>query len=167
MRGAAVLVLVGVLLLGACGGDEDDADTDTSGTPTTAPSGERVVLRTRIVIADTERAEPIATGKILEGSTLAGSSFCVGGTIVDSHGSPDPDMALIARTITCPNGEVRMRLMPDVGEEAQGQTQTGSWTIVGGTDALEGLRGSGEMQVVYGPADDSPVRETLTGAVTR
>jgi len=60
-----------------------------------------------------------------------------------------------------------MRLMPDVGEGAQGQTQTGSWTIVGGTDALEGLRGSGGMQVVSGPADDSPVRETSTGSVTR
>ena len=167
MRGAAVLVLVGVLFLGACGGGEDDADADTIASPTTAPSGERVVLRTRIVIADTERAEPIATGKILEGSTLGGSAFCVGGTIEDSHGSPDPDVALIARTITCPNGKVRIRLMPDVGEGAQGQTQTGSWTIVGGTDALEGLRGSGEMQVVYGPADDSPVRETLTGSVTR
>jgi len=39
-----------------------------------------------------------------------------------------------------------MRLMPDVGEGAQGQTQTGSWTIVGGTDALEGLRGSGRCR---------------------
>jgi hypothetical protein len=157
MRGAAVLVLVGVLFLGACGGGEDDADADTSASPTTAPSGERVVLRTRIVIADTERAEPIATGKILEGSTLGGSAFCVGGTIEDSHGSPDPDVALIARTITCPNGKVRIRLMPDVGEGAQGQTQTGSWTIVGGTDALEGLRGSGETEVVLGGDDVSLV----------
>ena len=166
MRGAVVLVLFCALFLGACGGDED-AEADTSATSTSAPHGDRLVLRTRIVIADTERAEPIATGKVLGGSTLGGSAFCVGGTIRDSHGSPDPDVPLIARTITCANGNVRMRLTPDVGEEPQGQTQTGSWTIVGGTLELEGLRGSGELEVVYGAADDSPVRETLTGSVTR
>jgi hypothetical protein len=71
---------------------------------------------------------------------------------------------LIARTITCPDGTVRMDLTPEV---AQGQTQTGSWTIVGGTGEFEGLRGSGEMEVVYGPDEASPARETLTGTVTR
>jgi hypothetical protein len=59
--------------------------------------------------------------------------------------------------------------MPEVTLEVepQGQTQTGSWTIVSGTGAFEGLRGSGEMEVVYGPDEDSPARETLTGAATR
>ena len=66
MRRAVVLVLVGVLSLGACGGDEDDA-ADTSAASTTAPRGEPIVIRTRKLVAVTERTEPIATGEVLEG----------------------------------------------------------------------------------------------------
>jgi len=157
MRRAVVLVLVGVLLVGACGGGEDGA-SDTS------VESEKVVIRTSVVVAATERAETIATGEVLEGSTLGGSPFCVGGTILDSHGSPDPEVWLIARTITCPEGSVRMDLTP---EEAQGLTQTGSWTIVSGTGAFEGLRGSGKMEIAYDPDPDAPARETYTGTVTR
>ena len=92
-----------------------------------------------------------------------------GGTILDSHASLDPKMEpyLIDRKITCPDGTVRVGLTPDVAEERQGETQTGSWTIVSGTGAFEGLRGSGEMEIVYGPADDSPARETSTGTIMR
>ena len=166
MGRAVVLVVVGVLILGACGGDEDDA-ADTSGASTTAPRGEPIVLRTRMVIAAAPGAEPIATGEVLEGSTLGGSPFCAGGTILDSHGSPDPAVepyGLVDRTVTCPDGTVRVGFTP---EEPQGMTQTGSWTIVDGTGAFEGLRGSGEMEVMYDPDDDSLGRETLTGTVTR
>jgi hypothetical protein len=56
-------------------------------------------------------------------------------------------------------------------EVAQGMpkdlTQTGSWTIVSGTGAFEGIRGSGKMKTAYDPHDDSLARETLTGTVTR
>jgi hypothetical protein len=167
MRGAVVLVLMSALLLGGCGGDDSEPEADASAASTTAPTGERLVLRTRIVIADEERAETIATGVVLDGSAIGDSEFCVGGTIVDVHGSPDPDVALIARTIRCPDGRLELRLRPDVGEEPQGQTQTGSWTIGGGTGAFEGLRGDGKLEVVYGPTEGSPVRETLTGTVAR
>jgi len=163
MRRAMVLVLGSVLFLGACGGDEDDA-ADTSAASTTEPRGEQIVMRTRMVIAAEERAEPIAAGEILEGSTLGGSPFCTGGTILDSHGSPDPDVLLIARTITCPDGRVRIDLTPEL---SPGLSQTGSWTIVGGTGAFEGLRGTGEMEGVNDPDEDSLARETLTGTVTR
>jgi hypothetical protein len=67
-------------------------------------------------------------------------------------------------TITCPDGTVMVGFTPD---EAQGQTETGSWTIVSGTGAFEGLRGSGEMEVVYDSDDDSLARETYTGTFTR
>jgi hypothetical protein len=60
---------------------------------------------------------------------------------------------------------VRVGFTPEV--VPQGQTQTGSWSIVSGTGAFEGLGGSGEMEVVNDPDDDSPARETLTGTVTR
>jgi hypothetical protein len=121
-----------------------------------------------MVIAAQEGAEPIATGEVLEGSTLGGSPFCVGGTILDSHGSPDPGVepyGLIDRTITCADGTVRVGFTPEV--VPVGQTQTGSWTIVSGTGAFEGLRGSGEMEIVNDPDDDSVGFETLIGTVTR
>lgn len=165
MRRAVVLVLGGVLLVGACGGE--DGAADTSAASTTDSAGEPIVIRTRVTIADTSGAEPIATGEVLEGSTLGGSPFCVGGTILDTHGSPNPaeePYGLIDRTITCPDGTVRVGFTP---EESQSLTQTGSWTIVSGTGAFDGLRGSGEMEVTNDPDDDSLARETLTGTVTR
>ena len=74
---------------------------------------------------------------------------------------------LIDRKITCPDGTVRIGFTPEVGAEPQGQTQRGSWTIVSGTGAFEGLGGSGKSEAVYGSNPSSPVRETLTGTVTR
>jgi hypothetical protein len=72
---------------------------------------------------------------------------------------------LIARTITCPDGTVRVGLTPEVGP--QGPTGKGSWTIVSGTGAFNGLRGSGKMKVVSDPDEESLARETLTATVTR
>ena len=166
MRKAVVPVLVGALLLGACGGDEDDAGA-TSPDSTTEARGEPIVIRTRVTVADEEFSEPIATGEVLDGSTLGGSPFCVGGTVLDSHW-PDPaeEPYLIERTITCPDGTVRMGLTPDV-DVPPGQPQTGSWTIVSGTGAFDGLRASGELEGVPDPDDDSLAHETLTGTVTR
>ena len=163
MRGVVVLVTVGVLLLGACGGDENDA-AETSVAATTAPRGEPIVIRTRMLVALEERTEPIATGKVLEGSTLGGSPFCPGGTVLDSHGSTDPTVWLIIETITCPDGTVKLRFEPD---PSPGLKQTGSWTIASGTGAFERLRGSGEMEAVYDPDPTAPAQVTFTGNVTR
>ncbi len=135
MRSAVMLVLVGVLLVGGCGGGEEGASE-------TSVQSEPVEIRTSVVGAATPGAEPIATGEVVEGSTLGGSRFCVGGTILDTHGSPDPEVALIARTITCPEGSVRMDITPEVSQVMpQDLTQTGSWTTVSGTGGFEGLRG--------------------------
>ena len=166
--GRAVLLVLVVLCLGACGGDEDDA-ADTSAASTTARRGEPIVIRSTLIVAAEEGSEPIATGTILEGSTLGGMPFCAGGTILDSHASLDPTMEpyLIDRKITCPDGTVRIGFTPEVGAEPQGQTQRGLWTIVSGTGAFEGLGGGGESEAVYGPRPHSPVRETSTGTVTR
>lgn len=57
---AVVLVLLAVLFVGACGGEEDNA-ADTNAASTTEPRGERMVIRTRMDIAAKDRAEPIAT----------------------------------------------------------------------------------------------------------
>lgn len=166
MRGAVVLVLVGALFVGACGGGDDNA-ADTDAPSTTAPRGEPTVIRTRVDIADKEQSEPIATGEVLAGSTLGGEPFCTGGTILDSHARPAVEPhGPIERTITCPDGTVTMGLEPDVSAPND-ETQAATWTIVGGTDAFEGLRGSGKMESVYDTDVDSPTRETLTGTVTR
>lgn len=166
MRRAVLLVLAGGIVLGACGSDGRDA-VDTNAAATTTPRSEPIVVRTSMVIAAVSGAEPIATGDVRLGSTLGGSPFCAGGMILDSHGSADPTVepyGLIDRAISCPDGTVRIGLTPD---PAQGLTQTGSWRIVSGTGAFEGLRGSGKMEVQYDPDDDSRARETLTGTVTR
>ena len=154
------VLLVAVLLFGACGGGEHDASE--------ASAESDIVIKTSVVGATTPGAEPIATGEVAEGSTLGGSPFCVGGTIWDTHGSPDPEVALIARTITCPEGRVRMAITPQVSQEMrQDLTQTGSWQIVSGTGAFEGLRGRGEMEIVYDPDPKAPARGTYTGTITR
>ena len=157
----AVLVLVSMSLVGACGGTDGDA-VEMGATSPTEPGGTPIVIRTRMTVAAEEGAEPIATGEVLGGSTLGGSPFCAGGSILDTHASADPAMepyGLIDRTITCPDGTVRMGFSPAA-------TQTVSWTIVSGTGAFEGLHGTGEFQVEYDPNKDSLALETMTGTVT-
>ncbi len=166
-----MLVLAGVLFLGACGGEDKDA-ADTGAALATAPAGEPIVIRATLIVAAEEGSEPIATGTVLEGSTLGGTPFCVGGTILESHASLDPKMKpyLIDRKVTCPDGTVRIGFTPKVGAgpAPQGQTpQKGAWTIVSGTGEFEGLSGSGKSESVYGATPSSPVRSTFTGTVTR
>ena len=69
MRGAVVLILVGVLLVGACGGGED-------GPLEASAKSDDLVIKTSVVGATTPGAEPIATGEAAERSTLGGSPFC-------------------------------------------------------------------------------------------
>jgi hypothetical protein len=160
----AVLVLVGVSLLAGCGGDVDTA-ASVGVAPTAEQAGEPIEIRTEVTIADEEGAETIATGEVLEGSTLGDFPFCVGGTIVDTHPTPDVDPDyLIEREITCPNGTVTIGLTPEV--DAPGEPQGGSWTIVSGSDDFEGLSGGGEMEVDYDPDDDSLAHEMLRGTAT-
>jgi hypothetical protein len=157
----AVLVVLGVLLA-ACGQGEDGA-SDPSAASTTMQRAEPIEIRTSVKIAPTPGAEVIATGEVLEGSTLGGSPFCPGGTILDSHGSTDPEEWLIARTITCPGGRVRMDLRP---EPPQGLTQTGAWVIVSGTGDFQGLGGKGKMEIAYDSDPEAPARETYNGTAT-
>ena len=155
------------LVLGACGAVDEGA-ADAGSASISEPRGEPIVIRTRVMIAAMAGAEIPATGDVLEDSALGDEPFCVGGTIEDRH--PGTDAAeqafLLVRTITCPDGTVRVGFSPDVGQ-APGLTQGGSWTIVSGSGAFEGLRGSGNMEVTYDPDDGSLARETWSGTVTR
>ncbi len=157
-----VLVVLAVLLVG-CGRGEDGTSAPSAAS-TTEQRGEPIVIRTSVSVAHEPGAEVIATGDVLEGSTLGGSPFCVGGTILDVHGSTDPDVWLIARTITCPEGRVRMDFRPEVPE---GLAQTGSWAIVSGTGDFEGMSGSGEVEIAYDPDPEAPAHETYTGTASQ
>lgn len=174
MRKVVVLVSVLALVVGACGGGEGGA-VDTGAVSTASPRGEPIVIRMSLVIAAVEGAEITATGKVLEGSTLEAAPFCASGTIEERHADPnEAPPRLLDRTITCPDGTVTLGLTPEVGltpEPPKDRPQRGSWTIVGGTGTFEGLRGSGEMEVIYDPGNEpgkeSLAQATLTGTVTR
>jgi hypothetical protein len=128
---------------------------------------EPIVIRTMMVIADAPGAEPIATGQVVEGSALGATPLCVGGSIVDTHASNDPKvepLGLIDRTITCPDGALRVVFTPG---GFQGHAGPGTWTIVSGTGTFAGWHGSGTVEVEYDPDDDAVGRETLSGVVSR
>ena len=150
-----------VLLVGACGGP---AGSPGSGLTASPGAGEAIEIRTRVMIAALPGSEPIATGEVLEGSTLAEAPFCAGGTVVDNHGSSDPSVWLINETITCPDGTLVLQFVPD---EAQGERQTGTWTVLSATGAYDGLDGGGTMLAVYAANPDAPTDVTFTGSVTR
>jgi hypothetical protein len=134
----AVLVLVGVSLLAGCGGDDDTA-APVGVAPTAEQAGEPIEIRTEVTIVDEEGAETIATGEVLEGSTLGDSPFCVGGTIIDTHPTADVDPAyLIEREITCPGGTVTIGLTPE-GGYAAGRAPG---RLVGDRRRLRRLRGT-------------------------
>jgi hypothetical protein len=158
MRATAVVVSVCLLLVGAC------ADGDGDGSVPADTRDEQLVIKTSMSVAPTPGAEPIAEGAVLEGSTLDDDPFCAGGTIRDSHGSTDPDVWLIARTISCSDGTLRIDFTP---EPAEGLTQKGTWEIVSGTDAFQGLAGSGDLETTYDPDDEAVALETYTGTVSR
>ena len=165
MRRVVVALLAGALSLVACGGSQGDA-ADSSVSATTDQLGEQIVIRTRILIASTEGAEPIATGEVLDSSTLDGSPFCADGTVLDSHASGDPAVErLIDRMLTCSDGTMKIGFTPEI--VPLDQPQTGPWTIISGTGAFENLRGSGVMEDVEDPDDDSLNLQTFTGTVTR
>jgi hypothetical protein len=172
IRTAVVLGLAGTLVLGACAANPGGASPASAPASSRLLPGESIVIRTTMTIAATAGSEPIATGEVLAASTLGGSPFCAGGTIRDSHATLDPavePLGMIDRRITCPDGTVRLVLSPTVAApgDSEGQTQAGTWIVASGTAAYEKIRGSGEMETVYGSTVDGPVRETLTGTVTR
>ena len=107
-----VPVLAGVLFLGACGGDDEDAAIPSAtSTGAAAPPRVAIVIRAKLKVAAQDGAEPIATGTILAGSTLGGAPFCAGGKILDSHANLDPEMAayFIDRKISCADGDLENR----------------------------------------------------------
>ena len=162
MRGDRGPVLLCALLVASCGMAGGPGGSGT--VAGSAGAGEPLVIAPRVLVADREQTEPIATGEVLAGSTLGGSPFCPGGTVLDSHGSTDPAIRLIIETITCPDGTLSLAFTPF---ELNGQTQAGAWMIVKGTGAYDGLTGSGTLEAVYDPDPAAPTNVTFTGTARR
>ena len=165
MTRAALVVSVGVLFLGACGGDADEA-ADTSAASTTAPSSEPLVIRTSLVIAATAGSEPIATGEVIEGATLGDLPFCIDGTILDSHKSPDAaaePYGPVCRTMTCRPVRWRWASRPTSPRTSR--------RLARGRSSAEPARSKrcagAERWRPFTAATSAAVRETLTGTVTR
>jgi hypothetical protein len=144
----------------ACGGGVADDGHRAASTPTASVSSgtpRPILIKTRV---------DIPTGRILAGSTVGGSAFCPGGTVMDKHGTPD--IGLVDRTVTCQDGTLRLGLNPQL---PVGNTQSGPWRIISGTGAYDRWRGNGRMTITYdaGETDPHPTRggEIYTGTVTR
>lgn len=157
---ATALVASAIALPGCGAGEGKNSAAGATTTPsasTPAGEAETIVIRTRT---------RIPVGKILQGSVVAGAPFCPGGTFKDEHGAPE--VGLVDRTITCPDGTLRVGLDPQM---PVGDTQSGPWRIVGGTGAYERWKGGGQMVMRYDASDDSAHpengRERYTGSVTR
>jgi hypothetical protein len=68
------------------------------------------------------------------------------------------------RTIRCPNGTLRIGFTTGTG---QNRKQTGTWKIISGTGAFEGLQGSGQMEIEVEPGKNTKGQETFTGTVAQ
>ncbi len=159
-RLAAALTLTAIALAGCGGGGGEDASAEATpagpSTATAAGSPEPILIKTRF---------NLPALKIMNGSTIGGSSFCPGGTATDVHGTPD--IGLVDRMIICQDGTLRMGFDPQLPD---GNTQRGPWRIASGTGAYKGWEGSGEMVTTYEPKDNSqhPTKgiERFAGTVT-
>jgi hypothetical protein len=156
-RWLAAALAVTVIALPACGGGGDEGDAPGASESVAGGEPEPILIKTRV---------NIPTGNVLDGSTIGDSPFCPGGTVKDTHGTPD--IGLVDRTITCQDGTLRMGFDP---HEPVNDTQSGKWRIVSGTGAYEGWMGSGQMEMKYDPSDNrkhpTRGRERYTGTVTR
>lgn len=151
-----------VIALAGCGGE--DGESGGAASAVTRPSASAADSEAEKILIKTRTRIPV--GRILGGSVIGASAFCPGGTIKDMHGTAE--IGLVDRTITCPDGTLRMGLDPQM---PVGDAQRGPWRIVSGTGAYESWEGSGQMVVRYDPDDNSahPAtgRERYTGTVTR
>jgi hypothetical protein len=165
----ALLLMVSLLGLPACGdddGDEGGATTGAEETETTAggdetgttadEAGERILIKTRVAPPN---ARDETTGEVLSGSTIGNSPFCRGGKFLDGPVEP-PDRSVV-RSFRCPDGTLTITFTstpPDV-------KQRSDWEVVKGLRGFEGLSGGGRMSATESARGEA--RETFTGTVTR
>jgi hypothetical protein len=130
------------------------------------PKGPReLVIETEVEIhipnGVPEPGDSTGDGKVLDGSSIGGADFCPDGRFRDLHG--DPEVGLVDRTFSCPDGDLRIGFTPGAPE---GRTQSGSWKVISGSGTFDGMEGDGQMEVEYEPGTKSTAgHETFTGTV--
>lgn len=147
-----VLLMVSLLGIAACGGDDEDA-----GGTTAAKSDEPILIKTHV--GPNARGETV--GEVLSGSTIGDSAFCAGGTFIDAP-TRERDPQALVRSFRCSGGTLTITF----STTQPGLKQSGDWKVVKGLARFEGLSGGGRMRAVF----ESKVgegRETFTGTVTR
>ena len=164
-----VLLMISLLGLAACGGDDGDeggtttgaeeVGTTAGGDQTGTSAKESILIKTHLAPLN---ARGESTGEVLSGSTIGDSAFCAGGKFLD--GPVEPSDRSVMRSFRCPGGTLTITFTstpPDV-------KQRSDWKVVKGLGRFEGLSGGGRMRgVLKSTAAGEEGRETFTGTVTR
>jgi len=159
----ALLVMVSLLGMAACGDDDGDeggttASPDASTTPTTAAGSDEPILIKTHVAPD---AQGKTFGEVLSGSTIGGAAFCARGRFID--GPVQIPSRLVLRSFRCPGGTLRITFT----STPPGVEQRSDWKVVNGLGRFKGVSGGGRMRGVLEEAGRGEGRETFTGTVTR
>jgi hypothetical protein len=155
----AVLLMVSLLGVAACGDDDDEGVTTTGAeeADTTADKGgEPILIKTHLAPLN---ARGESTGEVLSGSTIGDSAFCAGGTFSD--GPVKPPLRSVERRFLCPGGILTITF----NSTPPGVKQRSDWEVVRGFGGFDGLSGGGRMKGVLSSGGEG--RETFTGTVTR
>jgi hypothetical protein len=166
-----VLLMISLLGLAACGGDDGDEGGTTTGaeeagttaggdeTGTSAKeSGESILIKTHLAPLN---ARGESTGEVLSGSTIGDSAFCARGKFLD--GPVEPPRRSVVRSFRCPGGTLTITF----SSTPPGVKQRSDWEVVRGLNRFEGLSGGGRMRGVLESTGRGGGRETFTGKVTR
>jgi hypothetical protein len=155
----SLALVVGALGLAACSDDDGDKGGTATGAEEAGTSategGEPIRIKTHLAPVN---ARGEVTGKVLSGSTIGDSAFCVGGRFGERK---EPGSDLVTRIFRCSGGTLTITFTstpPDV-------KQRSDWEVVKGLGSFEGLSGGGRMRAVSESRDGA--REAFTGTVTR
>ena len=163
----AVLLMVSLLGIAACGGGDDD-DGDSGGTTASpdfeatssaaAESNEPILFKTHVAPPGAQDEPPV--GEVLSGSTIGYSAFCAGGKFKD--GPVVMPSRLVLRSFRCPGGTLTITFT----STPPGVKQRSDWKVVNGLGRFAGLSGGGRMRGVL-ESGRGEGRETFTGTITR
>ena len=163
----AELLMVSLLGIAACGGDDGDESGTTTGpeeAATTAvedetgTSAKPILIRTHLAPVN---ARGETTGVVVSGSTIGDSAFCAGGRFSDVPG--EAPLGSVVKTFHCSGGTLAITFSPTPPSALK---QSSDWEVVKGLGRFEGLSGGGRMRAVFGSRVGEG-RETFTGTVTR
>lgn len=157
----------------ACGDDDDGGDSaegtaaEAEGDTTTEDAPDEttddILVEGPVTIVnrvDFEFRPVVGTFEVTEGADIAG---CSTGSFVDS-GSPTEG---VQRVYTCEAGSNEGSFTASLSFLAEANTvsDSGTWTIVEGSDAFVDLQGDGDFSVVYEIDGPNIGEDTWTGEV--